>query len=72
MTMPRHPMDISLQDRFIGELKRKRKPKHSLPIRVKQLIEGFETPYGMELLSTIHWIVKHDPDINDNLEAIEL
>ena len=23
--------------------------------RVAELIEGFETPYGMELLSTVHW-----------------
>lgn len=25
--------------------------------RVSQLIEGFETPYGMELLATVHWLV---------------
>lgn len=24
--------------------------------RVVQLIEGFETPYGMELLATVHWV----------------
>jgi O-acetyl-ADP-ribose deacetylase (regulator of RNase III) len=24
--------------------------------RVTQLIEGFETPYGMELLATVHWV----------------
>ncbi len=24
--------------------------------RVTELIEGFETPYGMELLSTVHWV----------------
>lgn len=24
--------------------------------RVTQLIEGFETPYGLELLSTLHWV----------------
>jgi len=28
--------------------------------RVANLIEGFETPYGMELLSSVHWVVKHD------------
>lgn len=27
---------------------------------VGDLIEGFESPYGMELLSTVHWINKHD------------
>jgi O-acetyl-ADP-ribose deacetylase (regulator of RNase III) len=25
--------------------------------RVADLVEGFETPYGLELLSTIHWVV---------------
>jgi O-acetyl-ADP-ribose deacetylase (regulator of RNase III) len=27
--------------------------------RVADLIEGFETPYGMELLSTVHWVARH-------------
>jgi O-acetyl-ADP-ribose deacetylase (regulator of RNase III) len=38
--------------------------------RVKALIEGFETPYGMELLSTIHWVVTHEPDNSRSLEKI--
>jgi O-acetyl-ADP-ribose deacetylase (regulator of RNase III) len=28
--------------------------------QVAKLIEGFETPYGMELLATMHWVTKHD------------
>ena len=28
-------------------------------IRVAELIQGFETPYGMELLSTVHWVCTH-------------
>jgi len=28
--------------------------------RVADLIEGFETPYGMELLSSVHWVAKHN------------
>lgn len=28
--------------------------------RIEALIEGFETPLGMELLSTVHWAAKHD------------
>lgn len=28
--------------------------------RVADLIEGFETPYGMELLATVHWAVSRD------------
>lgn len=38
--------------------------------RVKQLIEGFETPYGMELLSTVHWVVTHEAGIQGDLDAI--
>lgn len=30
------------------------------PERVKSLIEGFETPYGVELLATIHWVITHE------------
>lgn len=30
--------------------------------RVAELIEGFETPYGLELLSTVHWIASHDTE----------
>jgi hypothetical protein len=26
------------------------------------LIEGFETPYGMELLATVHWTVAEKPN----------
>jgi len=28
--------------------------------RVSRLIEGFETPYGMELLATTHWLATHE------------
>jgi O-acetyl-ADP-ribose deacetylase (regulator of RNase III) len=28
--------------------------------RVDKLVEGFETPFGLELLSTVHWVVKHE------------
>jgi O-acetyl-ADP-ribose deacetylase (regulator of RNase III) len=28
--------------------------------RVGALVEGFETPYGLELLSTVHWVACHD------------
>ncbi len=28
--------------------------------RVVDLVEGFETPFGLELLATVHWIAEHD------------
>lgn len=29
---------------------------------VAALIEGYETPFGMELLSTVHWVATHDAE----------
>lgn len=38
--------------------------------RVSELIEGFETPYGVELLATVHWVAKReDPEAALNPEA---
>ena len=35
-------------------------PKSSARLQeVGNLIEGFETPYGMELLSSVHWVAKN-------------
>jgi O-acetyl-ADP-ribose deacetylase (regulator of RNase III) len=28
--------------------------------RLQRLIEGFQSPYGMELLSTVHWVGEHE------------
>ncbi|AIQ39894.1 macro domain-containing protein [Paenibacillus sp. FSL R5-0912] len=28
----------------------------------KKIIEGYETPYGLELLATTDWVIKHNPD----------
>lgn len=40
--------------------------------RVAELIEGFETPYGMELLSSVHWVAFHsEPAAKTTEEAIE-
>jgi O-acetyl-ADP-ribose deacetylase (regulator of RNase III) len=29
--------------------------------KISMLINGFETPYGMELLATVHWVCKENP-----------
>ena len=29
--------------------------------KVGELVEGFESPFGLELLSTVYWIMKNDP-----------
>lgn len=37
--------------------------------RVSNLITGFETPYGMEMLATIHWVVtREDPQAAKDCE----
>lgn len=28
--------------------------------RVADLVQGFETPFGMELLATVHWVARHE------------
>lgn len=38
--------------------------------RVAGLIKGFETSYGMELLSTVHWVVSHE-GVSNEADAIE-
>lgn len=38
--------------------------------RVRNLIQGFETPYGMELLSTVHWVATQDPNVHNVDQAI--
>jgi O-acetyl-ADP-ribose deacetylase (regulator of RNase III) len=38
--------------------------------RVSRLVEGLESPYGLELLATVHWIVKREhPATADELVA---
>ena len=29
--------------------------------RVTDLVDGFESSFGLELLSTVHWVLEHDP-----------
>ena len=37
---------------------------------VSNLVEGFESPVGMELLATVHWLIRHEGVVNAE-EAIE-
>lgn len=62
------PDAVKEADAFLSE--------HPLPIaranRVSDLIQGFETPYGMELLSSVHWVCTHGmPRANTSELAIE-
>lgn len=45
---------------------------HERMERLARLIEGFETPYGMELLATVKWVGTHaEPAAKDVDEAVE-
>jgi len=39
---------------------------------VSRLVDGFETPFGLELLTTVHWIQKHDRirDLSDLVSGV--
>jgi len=37
--------------------------------KVAELIEGFETPYGMELLASVHWVARHNEPPARSVEA---
>ena len=37
--------------------------------RVAGLIKGYEDPYGMELLSSVHWVMQHQPAACDDADA---
>ena len=61
------PDGVKEADEFLeGHDKSKARLQH-----VADLIEGFETPYGMELLSSVHWVAKKDsPPATDEDSAV--
>lgn len=38
--------------------------------RVADLVDGFETPYGMELIASVHWAAVHDREVSDAESAV--
>lgn len=38
--------------------------------RVADLVDGFETPYGMELLASVHWAAVHEGEASDEESAV--
>ncbi len=39
--------------------------------RVGRLVEGFETPFGLELLATVHWVARHESPGRTPAEVVE-
>jgi O-acetyl-ADP-ribose deacetylase (regulator of RNase III) len=59
------PEAVREADAFLAEDADARDPFE----RVLALIEGFETPYGMELLATAHWVTSADRTARANADA---
>lgn len=38
--------------------------------KVTDMITGFETPYGLELLATVHWVIKHNPEKANDFQFV--
>jgi hypothetical protein len=38
--------------------------------RLQTLIDGFQSPYGMELLATVHWVAEHEAGVSSPEAAL--
>jgi O-acetyl-ADP-ribose deacetylase (regulator of RNase III) len=54
------PGAVEEADRFLDADPEGSKASRERLAKVGELIEGFESPYGMELLATVHWVAKHE------------
>jgi len=57
-------------DRFVAESGHAAMAQHVE--RVERLIDGFQSPYGMELLATVHWVATHEPNVRTLDQAIQV
>ncbi len=59
------PGAIEAAEAFLSNL-----PETKMRIdRVTTLIEGYEDPYGMELLSSVHWVMQHEAGARENVDV---
>jgi O-acetyl-ADP-ribose deacetylase (regulator of RNase III) len=42
---------------------------HDAALRVTALVDGFESPYSLELLATIHWLAVREPHVREDASA---
>lgn len=54
------PGAVEEADRYLTAHTESSQPSLERLNRVVQLVEGFESPYGMELLATVHWVVAQE------------
>jgi O-acetyl-ADP-ribose deacetylase (regulator of RNase III) len=58
------PDAVETANEFLAEIPETRRRME----RVAKLIDGYEDPYGMELLSSVHWIMQHDSGAREDLD----
>jgi O-acetyl-ADP-ribose deacetylase (regulator of RNase III) len=72
---PKPDLDIELLPGAADEARKflQRHPSSAQSLaRVSEIVEGFETPYGMELLSSVHWVAtRQEPSPLKPAEVIE-
>jgi O-acetyl-ADP-ribose deacetylase (regulator of RNase III) len=70
------PTALDEAERFLTEHKDETAETIRRLQRLTELIEGFESPYGLELLASVHWVITHPDekatDIESTLRAITL
>jgi O-acetyl-ADP-ribose deacetylase (regulator of RNase III) len=64
------PNALPEAEQYINSDKAKFEDNNKSISKVLELISGFESPYGMELLSTVHWTIKHENYEPTNVEGI--
>jgi len=64
------PNALSEAEKYIDANKAQFENNEKFITNVLELISGFESPYGMELLSTVHWTIKHENYEPTNVEGI--
>lgn len=70
-TSPNTELELLGEDRdeVIARVLDQNLQTHSNLAAVTRVIDGFETPHGMELLATVHWIGTHSPEAREDLEV---
>jgi O-acetyl-ADP-ribose deacetylase (regulator of RNase III) len=57
---PEKPIELLPVTTSAGDFMKSQPESQARLDRVVKLIHGFETPFGMELLSTVHWVCAHE------------
>jgi O-acetyl-ADP-ribose deacetylase (regulator of RNase III) len=64
------PGAIEEASRFLGEFADESRDSLQRLERVAELIEGFESPYGMELLATVHWAATRERSLDSGVMGV--